>query len=108
MCRTALAGLLVLVLAGSAEAGPFGRRARGDCCPPQPRFPRLAAIAQPPGLVLPGYPMPGADRRPILAAVPYAVALALNVMVYFPPPFDAISLAVSPTIRAAHVALNGS
>ncbi len=104
---TVLAGLLVLVLAGSAEAGPFGRRVRGDC-PPQPRFPRLAAIAQPPGFVLPGYQLPRADRRPILGAVPWAVSAALNVMSFFPPPFDTIGLVVGPTVRATHVVLNGS
>lgn len=115
MIRTsALAGLLVLLATADAQAGPFGWRLRAaqpvgpDCCQPAPRFPRLAAIAQPPGFMLPGYFWPNSSDRPLLRGFPYALAVVFNVMTFLSPSYDVIGLGVPPAIRAAHVLLNGS
>jgi len=113
MIRTAaLAGLVVLLTATAADAGErHGWRARRaeaapPCCAiPQARFPRLAAIAQPTSFMLPGYAFPRLGDRPVIGA---GLSIGFAVMTFFDAPFTSIGFAAMPTIRAAHVLLNGS
>jgi hypothetical protein len=101
----------VLLTAAAADAGdrPGWRARRAEAAPccavPQARFPRLAAIAQPPSFMLPGYTFPRLGNRP---AISYGLSIAFAVMAFFDPPFTAIGFGVMPTVRAAHVLLNGS
>lgn len=113
MIRTAgLAGLVVILTAAAAEAGDrHGWRARRaaepqPCCEiPHARFPRLAAIAQPPSFMLPGYTFPRLGNRP---GISYGLSIGFAVMAFFDPPFTAIGFGAMPAIRATHVLLNGS
>lgn len=119
MIRTAvLTGLFVLLAADGVQAQPFARWAdrrgsQNQCCDPcydrpTARFPRLAAIAQPQGFMLPGYQLPIADRFPSARFLPYALSGGFAVMAFFPPSYDVLGFGIPIGIRAAHVLLNGS
>jgi len=115
MRRAILVGLFLIVTAAPAAAqfrGPLASPSQATRYLPQPRFPRLAAFAQPaaPLFNRPGYVLPGVNSgRPLARVLPKVIQGAMGVMTYFNvPALTAVGSAVPPTIRLAHVLLNGS
>jgi hypothetical protein len=113
MGRTVLAGLFVLLLADPAAAQfrrPLASPSEATRYLPPPRYPRLAAFAQPAGVVRPGYVLPGVhNQRPLARVLPWVVQGALLVMSFVDfTPLTAVGNAGPPAIRAAHVLLNGT
>lgn len=102
MRRGMLAGVLLLVAAGSANAGPLGRRSDCDECPREPRFPRLAGLTGTPSYVT--NPGPLADR-PILRN---AVRAGLFALYLGNDTMDWVAFGVPRAIRAGRVILYGS
>jgi hypothetical protein len=115
---TILTGLFVLLAADGVQAQPFARWADRRACQnnsysqcygqQQARFPRLAAIAQPQGFMMPGYQLPIADRFPAARFAGYGLSTVFMVMAFLPPSYDVIGFGAPIAIRAAHVLLNGS
>ena len=102
MRRAVLAGVLLLVVGGTANAGPLGRRSDCDECPREPRFPRLAGLTGTPSYVT--NPGPFADR-PILRN---AVRFGLFALYLGNDAMDWTAFGVPRAIRAGRVVLYGS
>lgn len=88
------------------EVAPYGYSLDGPL-PPQ-RFPRLAAMAMPGGILSPGYYAPPLSDSEFVRPIPRLVLAFFNVVSYLPLSIEPVGLAVSPTIRATHVLMNGS
>lgn len=115
MRRAVFAGLLLLLAADPAAAQfrrPLTSPAQATRYLPPPRYPRLAAFAQPavPALNWPGYVLPGVyNNRPLARILPVTVQGALAVMSFIDTPaLLAVGNAGPPAIRLAHVLLNGT
>lgn len=78
---------------------------------PAPRFPRVAAFAQPHGpFGRAGYVLPGVyNQRPLARVLPLATQTALYVLSFLDStPLYLVGNVVPPAIRLVHVMLNGT